>query len=108
MRPFPALAAAVATAAASLAAAVPAPAATWTAPATVSAPHTFICGLEAASSGNGPVVADWRFQDGIGNGGDGGARGASLAPGAAAFGGERTLPGDTLRVSRTRAARSRR
>jgi len=98
MRPYPALAAAVATAAASLAAAIPAAAATWTAPATVSAPHTFISGLEAASSGNGTVVADWRFQDGVGNGATTGARGAALAPGAAAFGGERALPGATTQV----------
>ena len=98
MRPYPALAAAVATAAASLAAAIPAAAATWTAPATVSAPHTFISGLEAASSGNGTLVADWRFQDGVGNGATTGARGAALAPGAAAFGGERALPGATTQV----------
>jgi len=98
MRPYAALAAAVTTAAATLAAAVPATAATWTAPATVSAPHTFISGLEAASSGNGTLVADWRFQDGVGNGAATGARGAALAPGAAAFGGERTLPGATTQI----------
>jgi hypothetical protein len=98
MRPHPALAAAVATAAAALVAAGPATAATWTAPATVSAPHTFVNGLEAASSGDGTVVSDWRFQDGVGNGATTGARDASLAPGAATFGGERTLPGATTQV----------
>jgi len=98
MRPYSALAAAVTAAAATLAAAVPATAATWTAPATVSAPHTFISGLEAASSGNGTLVADWRFQDGVGTAAATGARGAALAPGAAAFGGERTLPGATTQV----------
>jgi hypothetical protein len=96
MRPFPALAAFAA--AASLVAAAPAAAATWTAPATVSTPHTFVFGLEAGSSGDGSVVADWGFQDGTGSVSTAGVRGASLAPGAAAFAGERTLPGDTLRV----------
>jgi hypothetical protein len=97
MRPLSALAAVVA-AGATLVAAGPAAAATWTAPATASTPHTFISGLEAGSSGDGTVVSDWGFQDGTGTGSTPGVRGASLAPGAAAFGGERTLPGDTLRV----------
>jgi len=87
-----------AAAAAALVAAAPAAAATWTPPATVSTPHTFVSGLEAGSSGNGTVVADWGFQDGVGTDRTNGVRGASLAPGAGAFGGERTLPGDTLRV----------
>src|SRR3954454_23734747 len=102
MRPLRPLAAAAATAslaAASLAvAAAPAAAATWTAPATVSTPHTFVFGLEAGSSADGSVVADWGFQDGTGSVSTTGVRGATLAPGAAAFAGERTLPGDTLRV----------
>jgi hypothetical protein len=89
---------ATAASAAVLLAAGPASAATWTAPATISTPHTFISGLEAGSSGNGTVVADWGFQDGVGTGRTNGVRGASLAPGAGAFGGERTLPSDTLRV----------
>src|SRR4051794_26608458 len=96
MRPLPVLAAAAA--AASLLAAAPAGAATWTPPATVSTPHTFVFGLEAGSSGNGTVVADWGFQDGTGTAATTGTRGASLPPGAAAFTGERTLPRDTLRV----------
>jgi hypothetical protein len=96
MRPLSAIAAVAAVA--SLAAAGPAAAATWTAPATVSAPHTFINGLEAASSGNGTLVADWGFQDGVGNGATTGARGAALAPGAAAFGPERALPATTSEV----------
>ena len=96
MRPLSALAA---VAAASLLAAAPAGAATWSPPATVSAPHTFVSPLEAASSGNGTVVLHWGFQDGIGAGASTGVRGASLLPGAAAFGPERTLPGDTLKVA---------
>jgi hypothetical protein len=96
MRPFAVLAAL--TSAAVLTVAAPAAAATWSAPATVSSPHTFIDGLEAGASGDGSVVADWGFQDGVGTDRTNGARGASLAPGAAAFGPERTLPRDTLQV----------
>src|SRR4051794_19595687 len=96
MRPFPALAAVAA--AASLVAAAPAAAATWSAPATISTPHTFISGLEVGSTSAGAAVADWGFQDGVGTGATAGVRGASLAPGAAAFDRERTLPRDTLRV----------
>jgi hypothetical protein len=96
MRPFPAVAAAAA--AASLLAAAPAGAATWSAPETISTPHTFVSDLETGSSANSSVVADWGFQDGVGTGATAGVRGASLAPGAAAFGGERSLPRDTLRV----------
>jgi hypothetical protein len=89
---------AAATAAAALLAAAPAGAATWTPPATISTPHTFVSGLEAESSAGGTVVADWGFQDGIGTSRTNGVRGATLAPGAGAFGAERTLPTDTLRV----------
>jgi hypothetical protein len=96
MRPFPALAAVAA--AASLVAAAPAGAATWSAPETISTPHTFLFGLEAASSSDGSVVADWGIRDGTGTGATSGVRGASLPPGAAAFGGERRLPRDTARV----------
>jgi hypothetical protein len=94
MRPLSALAAAVAT----LIAAAPASAATWTAPTTISAPHTFVSPLSAAATGNGSVVLDWAFQDGVGNTATNGVRGASLAPGATAFGPERTLPRDTSQV----------
>jgi hypothetical protein len=72
--------------------------AAWTPPETISAPHTFVSGLEAGTAGNGTVVADWGFQDGIGNGAARGARGASLLPGAPAFAPERTLPRDVLQV----------
>jgi hypothetical protein len=96
MRLLPVLAAAAAVT--TLVAAGPAAAATWTAPATVSSPHTFIQGLEAGSTGDGSVVADWGFQDGVGNGATSGVRGAGLAPGAAAFGPERTLPSATQQV----------
>jgi hypothetical protein len=96
MRPFPALAAVAATA--SLVAAAPAAAATWTPPATVSAPHTFVAPLASFSTGNGTAVLQWRFQDGVGSGAATGARGASLQPGAPAFGPERTLPSATAQM----------
>src|SRR4051812_13401609 len=86
------------TAAASLLAAAPAGAATWTPPATVSAPHTFIAPLASAASANGTSILSWRFQDGVGAGATEGARGASLPPGATAFGAERTLPSGTTQV----------
>jgi hypothetical protein len=98
MHPHPIAAAASAAALTAAVLAAPAGAATWTAPATVSSPHTFVAGLEAASSGNGTIVADWGIQDGIGASATGGARGASLAPGAALFGPEHVLPADILRV----------
>ena len=97
MRPH--LLAPLAAAAAVLLAAAPAGAATWTPPTTVSAPHTFVSPLRAAASGNGSVVLDWGFQDGVGTGATGGARGASLLPGQSAFGPERTLPGATTQLA---------
>jgi hypothetical protein len=96
MRPLPVLAAVAA--AASLVAAAPAGAATWSPPATVSAPHTFVSPLEAASSGNGTAVLHWGFQDGVGAGATAGVRGASLAPGATAFAPERALPATTTQL----------
>src|SRR3954470_14954056 len=90
--------AAVATAAATLVAAGPAAAATWTAPTTLSAPPTFVSPLRAAASGNGTAVLQWAFQDGVGANATGGVRAASLLPGAAAFGPERTIPSATAQV----------
>jgi hypothetical protein len=88
-----------AAAAAALLAAAPAGAATWSAPATVSAPHTFISPLRAAAGGDGTALLAWRFQDGVGAGATGGARAATMLPGASAFGPERTLPGATTQVA---------
>jgi hypothetical protein len=107
MRPLSALGASTAatliaiatlTATATLTAAAPASAATWTAPTSVAAPHTFVSPLRSAASGNGTALLDWRFQDGIGSGATAGARGATMLPGASAFGPERTLPGATSQV----------
>ena len=77
---------------------VPAAAATWTAPATVSAPHTFVAPLEAASSGNGTARRGLALPGRRRQRRATGARGAALLPGAAAFGRERTLPGATTQV----------
>jgi hypothetical protein len=87
-----------AAAAAAVLAAAPAGAATWTAPTTVSAPHTFVSPLTAATGGNGTAMLAWRFQDGIGAGATAGARGATMLPGTTAFGPERTLPGATTQL----------
>jgi hypothetical protein len=87
-----------AAAAAALVAAAPAAAATWTAPVTVSAPHTFVSPLRASASGNGTALLAWRFQDGVGSGATAGARGATLLPGATGFGPERTLPSATTQA----------
>src|SRR5919199_1733602 len=87
-----------AAAAAALVAAAPAGAATWSAPTTVSAPHTFVSPLRASASGNGTALLTWRFQDGVRAGATTGARGATLLPGATAFGPERTLPSATTQA----------
>jgi hypothetical protein len=90
MRRLPALVAAVSAATALVPAA--SAAAAWTAPATMSTPHTFVTGLTAATTGTGAVVAGWGYQDGVRARATTGARGATLQPGAAAFGPERALP----------------
>src|SRR3954453_22616596 len=86
------------TAAASLLAAAPAGAATWTPPATVSAPHTFIAPLASAPSATGTSILSWRCQDGVGAGATAGARGASFPPGATTFAPERTLSSGTTQL----------
>jgi hypothetical protein len=95
-RLLPALAAAVAALATT--AAAPAAAQTWTPPATIAAPHTFVLSLDAAASGDGTAVARWSFQDGIGNTAAPGAAGASRAPAAAAFGPQQQLPRGTTQL----------
>ena len=87
-----------AAAVAALLAAAPAGAATWTAPTTVSAPHTFIAPLRSAAGGNGTALLSWRFQDGVGTSATSGARGATMLPGTTAFGPERLLPGATTQM----------
>jgi hypothetical protein len=68
--------------------AAPAPAATWSAPQTVSAPHTFAGPLLTTTTGAGALVASWPWQDNVGNDALGGESFAVRSPGAAAFGPE--------------------
>jgi hypothetical protein len=69
-------------------AAAPAAGATWTAPQTVSTPHTFAGPLVTATTGRGALVAAWPWQDNVGNDARGGEAIAIRPPGAAAFGPE--------------------
>jgi hypothetical protein len=67
-----------------LAAATPsAGAATWSAPQTVSAPHTFAGPLLTTTGFDGTLVAGWPWQDNIGNDAIGGESTANRAPGQA-------------------------
>lgn len=75
-----------------LTAAVPAAgAATWSAPQTVSAPHTFAGPLMTATGLDGTLVAAWPWQDNVGNDALGGEAAANRAPGQA-FGPEHPAP----------------
>lgn len=67
-----------------LAATVPAAsAATWSAPQTVSAPHTFAGPLLAATGFDGTLVAGWPWQDDVGDDAIGGEAAANRVPGGA-------------------------
>ncbi|MES1192743.1 MAG: hypothetical protein ABUM26_00345, partial [Solirubrobacterales bacterium] len=69
---------------AAFAAATPvAGAATWSAPQTVSAPHTFAGPLLTTTGFDGTLVAGWPWQDNVGNDAIGGESTASRAPGQA-------------------------
>src|SRR3954469_18915767 len=86
----------LATLAAALGLAVPAAhAATWSAPTTLSAPHTFVGPL--AVGGGGTVVA-WPWQDGVGQNAPGGAAFAGRPP-TGVFGPERPAPTGLLDVA---------
>ncbi len=56
-------------------------AATWSAPQTVSAPHTFAGPLMTATGFDGTLVAGWPWQDNVGNDAIGGEAAANRAPG---------------------------
>jgi hypothetical protein len=64
-------------------------AATWSAPQTLSAAHTFQGPLSAVTRGDGGAVAAWPWQDNVGNDAIGGWATATRAPAATAFGAER-------------------
>jgi hypothetical protein len=69
-------------------------AATWSAPQTVSAPHTFAGPLITATTFDGSLVAAWPWQDNVGNDAIGGDATASRpsAPTPASFGPEHEAP----------------
>jgi hypothetical protein len=64
-------------------------AATWSAPLTLSTPHTFAGPLGVATRGDGGVVTAWPWQDNVGGDAIGGWATVTRAPGSAAFGAER-------------------
>jgi hypothetical protein len=63
-----------------LAAPAAAHAATWSAPQTVSAPHTFAGPLQLAAAFNGSLIAAWPWQDNVGDDARGGERQAFRQP----------------------------
>ncbi len=64
----------------------------WSVPQNVSTAHVFISEPALAITGDGSALAAWRQQDGDREQTRSGERGAARAPGAAAFGAERSLP----------------
>jgi hypothetical protein len=86
----------------------PAQAAPWSAPQTVSAPHTFAGPLATAMAQDGTLVAAWPWQDGVDPKGPSGAAAASRpplpspnaagAPATSAFGPERPAPAGLVDV----------
>jgi hypothetical protein len=64
-------------------------AATWSAPQTLSTPHTFAGPLSVATRGDGGVVAAWPWQDDVGGDAVGGWSTAARAQAASSFGIER-------------------
>jgi hypothetical protein len=70
-------------------------AAAWSAPQTVSAPHTFVGPLLAATGFDGTTVAGWAWQDNTGTDARGGESTANRPPGAA-FAPERPAPDGTV------------
>lgn len=64
-------------------------AATWSAPVSISHPHTFADDIALATRGDAGLVAGWAWQDNVGNDAIGGWATATRAPGATAFDPER-------------------
>jgi hypothetical protein len=80
-------------------AAVPsAGAATWSAPQTVSAPHTFAGPLSLATTFDGSLIAAWPWQDNVGNDALGGEATAARPPGGV-FDAERGAPDGLVTVA---------
>jgi hypothetical protein len=70
----------------------------WSPPQSLGAPHLFVDPVEVTASGDGTLLAWWRWQDGTGNGARTGWSAASRAPGAVSFGPERAAPDDLFGV----------
>lgn len=62
--------------------------ATWSAPQTVSQPHTFADQLQLATRADGATIAGWAWQDNVGNDARGGWSTATRAPNTTTFGAE--------------------
>jgi len=90
-----AIALTAAAAALSVVAAAPA-AAEWTAPLTVSHPHTAAWVNRPVFTSNGATVVSWRWQDGLGNGSTVGSSMATSPAAEAPFETQRALPAGTL------------
>jgi hypothetical protein len=73
-------------------------AATWPAPQTVSAPHTFAGPLQLGSTFDGSIVAAWPWQDDVGNDALGGES-TAVRPATSAFGPERPAPDGVTAVA---------
>jgi hypothetical protein len=74
-------------------------AATWSAPQTVSAPHTFAGPLSLATAGDGSLIAAWPWQDDVGTDARGGAAAAARPPATSAFTAERAAPAGLIAVA---------
>lgn len=81
---------------AAVAPASPSHAATWSAPATLSSPATFVDNPFIGFGTSGEGLASWTYAIGIGPGASGGLRAAPRAANGQ-FGGERELPADIAR-----------
>jgi hypothetical protein len=74
-------------------------AARWSAPQTVSAPHTFAGPLSLATAADGSLIAAWPWQDNVGDDARGGAATAARRPGTSAFTTERPAPDGLLSIA---------
>jgi hypothetical protein len=70
----------------------------WSAAQNVSAPHLFVNPVAVTASADGTALEWWSWQDGTGSAARTGSSLASRAPGAAAFGTQRTAPSGTVAV----------
>src|SRR3954454_20260817 len=74
-------------------------AAGWSAPQTVSAPHTFAGPLGLAAAADGALIAAWPWQDNVGAAAPGGAPTAARPAATPAFTPERSAPDGLIAVA---------